>query len=540
MLPVKNGIKSLKLSLRKSNKHILKKLYFDRILAMRFSLFLLIILLLSFNSCRKDFNTILSKGKLQFSKDTVFLDTVFTNTSSSTRSFKVYNRSNDAITIPTIALGRGDNSFYRLNVDGIPGKSFQNIDILAKDSIYVFVEATIDFNQVTNPIYTDSIVFDATNNFQDVDLVTLVQDAHFLFPRRDAQGITETIVLGQDEMGEDITVNGFLLDDNTIWQNDKPYVIYGYVGVPSDKTLIIEAGTKVHFHDDSGLLVQEDGTLKVNGELDNEVVFEGDRLEPNFSEIAGQWGTIWLRAGSKNNEINYAIIKNGIIGLLVDDINGVDPTLTIKNTQIYNTSNFGILGRQTNILGENLVLANSGQATLACTVGGTYNFTHSTFANYWNGSFRQFPTVLVNNFFTSIENGNEVINPINLQAANFTNCIIDGNQNVEFMLDRVEGADFNFNVANSLLKFDTTNAELLNNPLFDFSDTNLYQNIILNGNPYFRNLFENDLIIGQDSDANNKASLSGATIVPFDILGVNRTLLPDIGAYQHIDFEEGN
>lgn len=507
---------------------------------MRFSLFLLVIVLVSLGSCRKDFDTVLSKGELQFSKDTIFLDTVFTNVGSSTRSFKVYNRSNDAITIPTIALGRGDNSFYRLNVDGIPGKSFQNIDILAKDSIYIFVEATIDFNQVTNPIYTDSIVFDAANNFQDVDLVTLVQDAHFLFPSRDAQGIVETIILGQDEMGDDITVNGFLLEDDTTWQNDKPYVIYGYVGVPSNKTLTIEAGARVHFHNNSGLLVQPEGSLKVNGELNSEVIFEGDRLEPNFSEVPGQWGTIWLRAGSKSNEVNYAIIKNAIIGLLVDDINGTDPTLTIKNTQVYNTSNFGILGRQTNILGENLVLANSGQSVLACTVGGTYNFTHCTFANYWRGGFREFPTVLVNNFFTSIENGNEIVTAVDLQAANFTNVIIDGNQNVEYIVDRVDGTDFNFNVENSLLKFDTTNTELLNNPLFDFNDATLYQNPILNGDPQFRNIINNDFIIGQDSDANGNASLTGASFVPFDILGVSRSISPDIGAYQHINFEEEN
>ena len=156
--------------------------------------FILIIFLIFINSCRKDFDTIKSKGDLTFSKDTVFLDTVFSNISSSTRSFKVYNRGNSAITIPTINLARGESSFYRLNVDGLSGKSFENIDILAKDSIYIFVEATIDFSEVTNPIYTDSIVFDAANNFQDVDLVTLVQDAHFLFPARDAQGIKETIV----------------------------------------------------------------------------------------------------------------------------------------------------------------------------------------------------------------------------------------------------------------------------------------------------------------------------------------------------------
>ena len=504
-----------------------------------FNAFIITLFLIFLNSCRKDFDTIKSTGDLSFSKDTIFLDTVFSNIGSSTRNFRVYNKSNNAITIPTIALARGEGSFYRLNVDGISGKSFENIDILANDSIFIFVEATIDFSKVTNPIYTDSIVFDADNNFQDVDLVTLVQDAHFLFPSRDAQGITETIVLGQDEMGEDITVNGFLLEGNTIWQDDKPYVIYGYVGVPSNRILVIDAGTKVHFHKDSGIIVQEDATLKVNGQLGNEVIFEGDRLEPDFAEVAGQWGTIWLREGSKNHEINYAIIKNSVIGILVDDRNGTARTLNINNTQIYNSTNFGILGRNANIEGENLVIANAGQSALACTIGGIYDFKHATFANYWRNSFRQFPSVLINNFSSTFDMaGNEVITPVDLVAANFTNCIIAGSQNIEFFLDKVDNATFNFNIKNSLLRFETNDIDLLNNPLFDFTDVTVYQNVILNGTPDFQNVNTNNLIIGEDSDANGNADLFTALSIPLDILGVSRTISPDIGAYQHIIFEE--
>lgn len=501
----------------------------------------LTLFLIFINSCRKDFDTIKSSGDLFFSKDTIFLDTVFSNIGSSTRNFKVYNKSNSAITIPTIALAKGEESFYRLNVDGLSGKSFENIDILANDSIFIFVEATIDFSEVTNPIYTDSIVFDAINNFQDVDLVTLVQDAHFLFPARDAQGIKETIVLGQDEMGDDIIVNGFLLDDDTTWQDDKPYVIYGYVGVPANKTLTIDAGTKVHFHSNSGLIIQEEATLKINGELGKEVIFEGDRLEPDFADIAGQWGTIWLRAGSKNHEINYATIKNSTIGILVDDRNTTSRTLTIRNSQIYNSSSFGIIGRNTNIEGENLVIANAGRSTLACTVGGIYDFKHATFANFWRNGIREFPAVLINNFNSTFDSaGNEIIEPVDLIAANFTNCIIAGSQNIEFLLDKIDDATFNFNIKNSMIRFETTDINIINNPLFDFTDVTLYQNVILNGTPNFQNVNTNNLIIGEESDANGNADFITALSIPLDILGTSRTISPDIGAYQHIIFEEDN
>jgi len=295
---------------------------------------ILIIVILFVTSCRKDFSTELSNGKLSFSKDTIYLDTVFTNIGSSTYNLKVYNKSTHAISIPSIALGRGESSFYRLNVDGIPGKRFNNIEILAKDSMYIFVETTIDYNQVTNPIYTDAIVFDSGDNLQDVKLVTLVQDANFLYPSKDVNGLIGTIKIGLDTDGNELKVNGFYLNDNTTFTNEKPYVIYGYCGVPNGKTLTVDAGAAIHFHSNSGLIIDKNATLIMNGEINNTITIEGDRLEPEFSDIPGQWGTIWLRAGSKNNLINNAIIKNASAGIIIDSIGNTSPTLTIKNAQI--------------------------------------------------------------------------------------------------------------------------------------------------------------------------------------------------------------
>lgn len=509
-----------------------------------YSLFI-IITIIFLSSCRKDFGTIESSGQLDFSVDTLLLNRVFDDISSSTQSFKVYNKSDDAISIPNIALGRGNNSFYRLNVDGIPGKSFQDIEILANDSIYIFVEATVDFTKVTDKdfFYRDSVVFHSGANEQDVKLEALVLDVNLIRPDRTQQSdgsfVYEAIVLGETSEGEKIGVRGTMLDGNTTFTNNKPYLIYGYVGVPENATLTINAGAKLYFHENSGIIVEKNASLKVEGEFENEVLFEDDRLEPEFEDVAGQWGLIWLREGSKNNSINYATIKNNFIGVLVDGIENNETNLRIKNTQIYNTSNYGILGREASILGENLVIANSGQSTLACTEGGSYEFMHCTFANYWNSGFRQLPSVLVNNFFTfKDENNNDVVELHNLNTASFTNCIIDGNQSLEFVLDKVEGAAFNFNVKNCMLKFDTTNKEILENPLFDFENTSLYQNVILNAAPNFKDTKENEFIIGQDSEAINKADVNTAQQVPFDLLNISRTVSPDIGAYQHVIFEE--
>jgi hypothetical protein len=322
--------------------------------------------LVLWSSCRNDFETVASTGNLKFSKDTVYLDTVFTNIGSSTYNLKVYNRSDEDINIPTVRLGQGEASNYRLNVDGIAGKVFENIQVLAKDSIFIFVETTFNINNLpTNPndfLYTDQILFDTGGNEQKVELVTLVKDAIFLYPAQLGDGTVETLTLGE---GDDaVEIEGFFLDDTELtFTNEKPYVIYGYAAVASNKTLTVEAGARVHFHNSSGILVAQNGSMKVMGgqsfdreAMENEVIFEGDRLEPSFADIPGQWGTIWFTSGSVNNEFNYATIKNSSIGILLED-----SPLTLRNVQIYNNANVGLLLRTGDVEGENIVINNSGR-----------------------------------------------------------------------------------------------------------------------------------------------------------------------------------
>ena len=62
-----------------------------------------IFLLFFLNACNSDnFESIPSTGELVFSSDTIYLDTVFTNTGSSTRTLKVYNKSSKNIRVPSI------------------------------------------------------------------------------------------------------------------------------------------------------------------------------------------------------------------------------------------------------------------------------------------------------------------------------------------------------------------------------------------------------------------------------------------------------
>ena len=533
---------------------ILKLYFYKNFSSMKRSLYitLSLIALVFWSSCRQDFIFAPSSGNLSFSKDTVYLDTIFSNIGSSTYTLKVYNTSDEDILIPSIKLSKGQESNYRMNVDGLIGngaligKEFENIELLARDSMYVFIETTIDiFPLVENEtqfLYTDVIVFENTSGVQKVELVTLVRDAVFIFPNRDAEGVVETLAFDTDGDGVDdeTSVRGrFLQDSELTFTNEKPYVVYGYAAVGDGKTLNINPGARIHFHEDSGLLITNNASLHVNGLpsldlelLENEVVFEGDRLEPLYENVPGQWQTIWLFNGSTDNVINYATIKNGTIGVLSDG-NQQDPTkLEINNSQVYNQSNFGILGRATSIIAENIVINNSGLSSFAGTFGGNYNVTHSTIANYWTSSFRQYPALLLNNFIVDSEN-TVTTNP--LVAANFTNCIIYGNDSPELFLENKNSEDFNFKFTNSLIYFDDPNGNF-SSPEYDFSDTTLYENVIFNNNPQFLDPFNNKLNIPFGSPAEGAGIFSGN--LTKDITNTTRNSPPDLGPYNAIEFED--
>ena len=503
----------------------------------RISLGVLIFISLLWSSCRKDFDFAESTGQLEFSKDTVFLDTVFTGISSSTYSLKVYNPTESDLRISAINLERGESSGYRLNVDGAAGKAFRDIPILAKDSLYIFIESTLDLagQNLSEFLYTDAIQFGTGNTAQQVQLVTLVRDAVFLYPARQADGSRETLTLGMNPDGTEVTVEGFFLENSELnFTNEKPYVIYGFAAVRAGQTLNMAPGTRVHFHQDSGIWIGSGASLAINGGassdpqlLENEVVFEGDRLEPEFSEVPGQWGTIWLAEGSINNTITHLTLKNATVGILAEgDATADPPALRIANSQIRNSSLVNLWGRNSSIFGENLILGNAGNATFYGNLGGNYEFLHSTFANYWSNGFRTGSAVQLNNFEDA---GNGAARAFDLSQAYFGNCIISGNTNTELFLNSNGINLFEFQFDHCLIRYGAPP----DGPLYNFQDPGRYTNIVLNGDPGFWDIPRQDYRIDETSAARDRGSDEIGQRVPFDLLGTERTPAPDLGAYQH-------
>ena len=262
-------------------------------------------------SCREDQSFITEpNASIELSTDTITFDTIFTSIGSTTKQLKIYNPHKQSVRISKIYLGNGDNSFFRLNIDGEVSNSATDVEIPPKDSLYIFVEVTIDPFGVNNPlVVNDSIVFITNGNMQDVNLMAYGQDVHL--------------------------INGEIIESQT-WTADKPYLVYNSMALDSSFTLTIEEGVKIYFHEGSQMIIL--GTLLVNGTKDNPVIFRGDRLDevlPDlpYDRIPGQWGGIVIYPYSTGNKLNYCHIRNAEIGLFLPGVLGYDYQAEIEITQ---------------------------------------------------------------------------------------------------------------------------------------------------------------------------------------------------------------
>jgi len=214
------------------------------------------------------------------------------------------------------------------------------------------------------------------------------------------------------------------------------------------------------------------------------------------------------------------------------DSNDGDRTLTLSNVQIYNSSNTGLSARTGDIYGENVVINNSSQYAFLGSLGGNYQFNHCTFANYWSNSFRNTPAVQLTNFLQV--NNTEVV-VADLTQADFTNCIIYGNERREFGIAKESSAELNYSFRNTLIRFQDETGQFSENPLYNFEDASKFSNIILNENPSFKDTEKNNFNIEKDVSGAENIGLPNIQ-PPLDLNRTNRTNPPDAGAYESTVF----
>ena len=438
---------------------------------------------------------------LGFSTDTVFFDTIFTTIGSTTKNFRIYNHNEQSLEISSIELAGGESSVFRLNVDGYAGSLVRNIEIPPRDSLYIFVEVTLDPNNQDSLLAIhDSILFNTNGNLQDVNLVAWGQDVH---------------MFNSDTIG------------TQTWVNDKPYLIRNYLILDSLETLTLEEGVRIYMHRDAGLIIK--GTLKAKGSLDMPIEIQGDRLEYLYRDIPGQWGLIYFWPGTRENELDYVNIKNGTIGLMADTvITPNTPNLTIRNCKIENMSSIGILGQGTSIHASNTVISNCGQLAILLNIGGSYEFYHCTVGNYWGSGFsnRTTPSLAITDNYEDIY-GNINVRPI--EKAYFGNSIIYGNKEFEFTINEHEENTMPYVFDHCLIKADPEE--------FNLDDPEHFINTINLEDPAFVDYQNSNFALGTLSPAKDAGSEAIALQYPIDIKGDSRLgeLGPDIGAYERFE-----
>jgi len=448
----------------------------------------------SLSSCNKQ--VILSKAHLEFSTDTLVFDTVFTTVGSTTKALKIYNKDQKSIKIDAIELMGGAQSVFRLNIDGVPTDLQKDLILEAQDSLFIFVEVTLNSNGGNQPlIIEDSIRFRTNGKDQFVRLAAWGQDAYFHYTNFQA--------------------NIFDLNEG-VWPNDKPHVIYGAAIVDSSKTLTIPAGTKVHLHKNAILYVYK-GALQIEGELGNEVVFQGDRLEQDYQDVSGQYYGIYFHEALPSS-INYAILKNGTSGvhLYSQDPSNTSYTLALTNTQIYNEARYGVfIYAGARVKAENCLISQNGTHALLVLQGGSFNFNHCNLLGYGASTN---PAVGISNYFTNYQLEETYVSSI--EEGVFKNCVIDGNLKTELAIDTIQmtGVVLNFDFSYSLFKSEQT-----------YTDSFYGNNIFWNKASSFNNPSERDFTFSLNSFLSNNGISSS---VFNDIVGQARNNPPDIGAYE--------
>ena len=470
------------------------------------NILVLIVLFAVLSACNDDDTFSVSPvHTLTFSADTIRLGTVFSNVSTAAKSFWIYNFSGSGIRCSTVRLERGNQSGFRVNVDGVylgkaTGYQANDIEIRDKDSVRVFVELTSAYNYKDTPqkIEDNLILTLESRKVQKVNLNAYSWDA---------------IMLRSLRVKRDTTIIG-----------SKPIIVYGGIIVDSTATLRIGAGTTLFFHYDAGIDVY--GRFIAEGSSTENVVLRGDRLDHMFNylpydNVSGQWQGIRLHTSSYNNIMNYTDIHNTFDGVVADSSDAVRTKLTLNASTIHNCQGYGLMSINSKMVLNNSQLTNAlkdciffdgGLAILnGCTVGQFYPFDSKR-----GVAFR----------FSSVR-------PQSVLSC--SNTLITGYAKDELSIlrkNRESVADFHFDhcIIRTPKWTTTDSARFVRVEYENVKDTMKY------GKKHFVKIDTEklcyDFQLADVSPAINKASSS--TSLPTDRNGMTRDAKPDIGAFEYI------
>lgn len=379
--------------------------------------------MLAFSSCIEDGFTTSSSDVLAFNKDTVAFDTVITLQGTATKQMVVYNHSPKQINISSIKVaGLADKGHFHLNVDGVRGDEFQNVEIRGNDSIFIFIEAVLDEMEKNEPTLLEDRLEFVTN------------------------GVTQSVLL--TAWGQDVVrLWGDTISRSMHFTADKPYLIYDTVYVSDRAILTLDAGATLLFHDKAAIRCA--GRMMANGTAEAPVTMRGDRLDhvvgtTSFDVMAGQWGGVIFTPPTTGNVLKHLIMKGSTIGMHCS-ANGDTTRCALKlvNCVLTNSAStcLATAACSVELLGTEI---SDAAEEVAYFAGGKVLASQCTFANYYLFKVPALP--IVNVFDVEFSNGT-----IGKIKADFNNCIIYG---LSSELNEGTLDDFNVYLRYCLLKSD--------------------------------------------------------------------------------------
>ncbi|WP_436514480.1 right-handed parallel beta-helix repeat-containing protein [Ekhidna sp. To15] len=424
---------------------------------------------------------------LVFSNDSVAFDTLLSDRRSSTKRLTVFNPNEEAIQFDEIALGKANNSDYQVIINGKQTNELANERLLGGDSLLILVEVNVSPQNQNSPyLVKDSIIFRWNTNETHVKLVSYGQDGN--------------------------TINSSSICDE-VWTNDRPYIVSDTVLVSAGCQLTIEKGTNIYFENDAVMFIQ--GTLKAIGDSANHIVFRNARFDGVYDRVPGQWDGIYFLEGSADNEVSFAEIFNGQVGLRLgtpddDDI----PDLVVSNTTIFNMSLAGILCFTSDLEATNTLIYNCGNYLFGGFAGGNYTLRHCTLSNE--------PALFIQDEATVQFSDNLVIGENQLLVEDLdvelVNSIIWGTADEELLINNGGGASVSVDLTANIIR---SGEELTNN--FTSREFNF---------PGFVDAFGNKYQLDTLAFAQDRGIDIG---VNRDLIGKQRDAIPDIGAYERIE-----
>ncbi len=468
------------------------------------------------SNCRKEQ---FGNGNLSFSTDTLTFDTVFTSLGSTTKYFKVFNTDKKAVKISDIRLMHLVGTQFRINVDGVNGDHFTDVEIPAKDSIYVFVEVTVNPTSNTTPfLIIDDVSFIVNGNSKTVHLQAFGQNAHYHYGEEILSGQTKT------------------------WSNDLPHVIISHDTVPGvlvdcGSTLTILPGTKVFFAGNSAIFVE--GTMNaVATSWSDSIVFQGVRLESFYNDKPGQWfGIVFLRNADcvpqglfdhcVVNESSYGIYAGAGLSTNFADYQGPAqrPEVVIRNSIVKNSSSNAVYGFNAKITAENCLFYACGENVVKVGLGGEYSFTNCTLYNTGSRFVDHKNETLFLSNLLSVNNSYFYLEPL---KTTFTNCVVYGSLQNEvsfnnYHLDTLSFNDFDNSFSYSDVKTKQDTFEML---------TMQHDHMLYNAEPLFKNADAGNFMPYDSAGTTSPLINAGNGGTSTDIYGNVRNGAPDIGAVE--------